>query len=56
MRVIAAWARAVSERARATFYATEWKNLASRRVAAKLGLSIYAAGWSLTPVDPASPS
>ncbi|MEM9296426.1 MAG: GNAT family N-acetyltransferase [Planctomycetota bacterium] len=46
-RVVAAWARRVSAQGRTPRYSTRWDNLASRRVASKLGLTPYASTWSV---------
>lgn len=46
-RVVAAWATAVRTAGRVPLYSTSWRNTASRRVAAKLGLMVYAADWSI---------
>lgn len=45
--VTSAWARAVWEEGLVPLYSTQWGNMASRRVAAKLGLRLYAVSWSL---------
>ena len=47
VRVTAAWAAAIQASQRTPLYSTSWENLASRAVARRLGLSIYAASWSL---------
>ncbi len=46
-QVTAAWALAVRASGRAPLYSTSWKNGASLAVARKLGLVVYASGWSL---------
>jgi RimJ/RimL family protein N-acetyltransferase len=45
--VTAAWARAVRARGLVPLYGTSWKNLASQRVAAKLGLIRVAASFAI---------
>lgn len=44
---VAAWAAAVRATGRIPLYSTSWENVASRRVAAKLGLVQYAANFSI---------
>ena len=44
----AAWAAAVRATGRLPLYSTSWDNRASRRVAAKLGLRLYGADYSMT--------
>ncbi len=46
--VVVAWARAVRDQNRIPLYSTSWDNLASRAVAAKLGLVLYGADLSIT--------
>lgn len=46
-RVTASWAIAVRASGRIPLYSTSWENLASLAVARKLGLTTYAASWSL---------
>jgi len=46
-RCVAAWARAIEARGGHPLYSTAWTNRASRRVAMKLGLEIYAEDWHL---------
>lgn len=45
--VTAAWALAVRASGRIPLYSTSWHNTASRAVARKLGLMIYANAWSV---------
>ena len=45
--VVAEWARAVRARDRIPMYSTDWTNTASRGVARRLGLVIYAEDWNL---------
>ena len=46
--VTAAWALAVRESGLIPFYSTDWSNEPSLVLARKLGLSIYAADWSIS--------
>ncbi len=46
--VTAGWALAIRERGAISLYSTTWDNLASRAVAHRLGLELYAADWWLT--------
>jgi RimJ/RimL family protein N-acetyltransferase len=45
--VVAAWAEAIRRMDRIPLYSTSWDNLASQRVAAKLGLLMYGSELSL---------
>ncbi len=45
--VVAEWARAVRARGRIPMYSTAWTNSASRGVARRLGLVMYAEDWNL---------
>jgi RimJ/RimL family protein N-acetyltransferase len=44
---VAGWAAAIRASGRLPLYSTWWENLASRRVAEKLGLVLYGEDWSL---------
>lgn len=46
-RVTAAWCHAIRGSGRIPLYSTSWRNAASRSVARKLGLRMYATDWSL---------
>jgi GNAT superfamily N-acetyltransferase len=46
-RVTAAWCHAIRESGRIPLYSTSWRNAASRSVAKKLDLRVYALDWSL---------
>lgn len=46
--VVVAWARATRAAGRVPLYSTSWENLASRGVARRLGLILYAADFHLT--------
>jgi predicted GNAT family acetyltransferase len=48
LRVTAAWASAIRAMGRIPLYSTYWTNDASRAVARKLGLAMYAGNWSLS--------
>ncbi len=56
MQAVAGWARAVQASGATPFYGTTFDNIASQRLAARLGLSLVGAGFSLTcercPVGP----
>lgn len=45
--VVAGWARAVRERGLLPLYSTTWENLASRRIADKLGMVLYGEDWTI---------
>ena len=47
-RVVAAWARELSDRGHVPLYSTWWDNAASRRIAERLGGELYAVDFSLT--------
>lgn len=46
--VVAAWAGAVREEGAIPLYSTSWENAASRALARKLGLIVYAEDWHLS--------
>lgn len=46
-RVTAAWAASIRASGRTPLYSTSWDNTASRVVARKLGLVLYATDWSI---------
>ena len=46
--VVAAWARAVRREGLLPLYSTSWDNDASRGLAARLGLVLYAEDWQIT--------
>jgi hypothetical protein len=48
VRVTAAWALAIRASGRVPLYSTSWTNSPSLAVARKLGLMVYASGWSLS--------
>jgi hypothetical protein len=46
-RVVGAWGSAIRASGRVPLYSTSWRNTASRSVAVKLGLRVYASDWNL---------
>jgi RimJ/RimL family protein N-acetyltransferase len=45
--VVAAWARLIQQEGVLPMYGTTWDNVASRAIAAKLGLRLYAEDWHI---------
>jgi RimJ/RimL family protein N-acetyltransferase len=44
---VAGWAVAIRERELLPLYSTSWDNIASQRVARKLGMVLYGEDWSI---------
>jgi predicted GNAT family acetyltransferase len=46
-RAVAAWAHELAERGHVPLYSTWWENVASRRIAERLGGELYAVDFSI---------